>query len=318
MPRVQVVMCPHEMEPLLSHARFAICITLAGFLSLSPASTLTPSARLAIPSQEYPSELNVYADFLRIVLEIINSILTYALPKNPEMIYALLHRQELFSPFRAHPRFADLLDNIFAVLEFFNSRMAKERPRGEGSWSVAEVLEVVKANARGWRGDGLKLFAELRFTCGKHPELRPTALALPPLEFVAADGHSLAARPSSSSVTRQPCNPFELPFSSLILTSTHPTPAPLLSCYPTATRPYPGTRRRSTRRSFLSRTAGTSSARTAGSRGTPRRWRSSRRRTRRRRSSQRRVACAQHARARASAWHLCVRACDWMGWDGRG
>lgn len=49
--------------------------------------------------------------------------------------------------------------------------MAKERPKGsasgagEGAWSVAEVLEVVKANARGWRGDGLKLFAELRFTC---------------------------------------------------------------------------------------------------------------------------------------------------------
>ena len=35
----------------------------------------------------------MYADFLRIVLEIINSILTYALPKNPEVVYALLHRQ---------------------------------------------------------------------------------------------------------------------------------------------------------------------------------------------------------------------------------
>lgn len=58
------------------------------------------------------------------------------------------------------------------------ARLAKERPAkgaaaavgsttggGEGAWSVSEVLEVIKANARGWRGDGLKLFAELRFTC---------------------------------------------------------------------------------------------------------------------------------------------------------
>ena len=31
-----------------------------------------------------PAEMHIFADFLRIVLEIINSTLTYALPKNPE------------------------------------------------------------------------------------------------------------------------------------------------------------------------------------------------------------------------------------------
>lgn len=28
------------------------------------------------------------------------------------MVYALLHRQEVFEPFRMHVRFADILDNI--------------------------------------------------------------------------------------------------------------------------------------------------------------------------------------------------------------
>jgi hypothetical protein len=32
-----------------------------------------------------PAEMHIYADFLRIVLEIINSTLTYALPNNPEV-----------------------------------------------------------------------------------------------------------------------------------------------------------------------------------------------------------------------------------------
>lgn len=31
---------------------------------------------------------------------------------NPEMVYALLHRQDVFEPFRMHARFADILDNI--------------------------------------------------------------------------------------------------------------------------------------------------------------------------------------------------------------
>lgn len=43
----------------------------------------------------------MYADFLRIVLEILNTVLTAGLPQNPELVYALLHRQEVFTPFEA-------------------------------------------------------------------------------------------------------------------------------------------------------------------------------------------------------------------------
>lgn len=53
------------------------------------------------PSQQQALELQVFSDFLRIVLEILNSALTSALPANPDLVYALLHRQELFE---ASPR----------------------------------------------------------------------------------------------------------------------------------------------------------------------------------------------------------------------
>lgn len=49
---------------------------------------------------EKADELQVYADFLRIVLEILNCIIVTNLPANPELVYAMLHQQEIFMPFQ--------------------------------------------------------------------------------------------------------------------------------------------------------------------------------------------------------------------------
>lgn len=48
-----------------------------------------------------------------------------------------------------------------AVLDYFNSRMDES---AGGDWSVERVLGMVTTMARSWRGDGIKLFTELRFT----------------------------------------------------------------------------------------------------------------------------------------------------------
>ena len=49
---------------------------------------------------------------MRIVLEVINAILLHGLVRNPELLYALLQRQDLFAPLRQQPRFAELVHNI--------------------------------------------------------------------------------------------------------------------------------------------------------------------------------------------------------------
>ncbi|KAG0473779.1 hypothetical protein HPP92_015636 [Vanilla planifolia] len=121
--------------------------------------------------EDMSTELHLYTDFLRIVLEILNAILTCALPRNPEVVYALMHRQEVFHPFKNHPRFNELLENIFTVLDFFNGRMDMQRKNGE--WSVDNVLQVIITNCRSWRGEGMKMFTQLRFTYeqeGHHEE----------------------------------------------------------------------------------------------------------------------------------------------------
>lgn len=40
----------------------------------------------------------MYVDFLRLVLEMINTVLVTCLPQNPELVYALLHRQDVLAP----------------------------------------------------------------------------------------------------------------------------------------------------------------------------------------------------------------------------
>ncbi|CAI8604607.1 unnamed protein product [Vicia faba] len=120
--------------------------------------------------EDVSTELQIYTDFLRLVLEIINAILTYALPRNPEVVYAVMHRQEVFQPYKSHPRFHELLENIYTVLDFFNTRMDAQRV--DGDWSVNEVLQVIIVNCRSWRGDGMKMFTQLRFMYEQesHPE----------------------------------------------------------------------------------------------------------------------------------------------------
>ncbi|KMZ75914.1 hypothetical protein ZOSMA_109G00040 [Zostera marina] len=112
--------------------------------------------------EDTSTELHLYTDFLRIVLETINLILTYALPRNPEVVYAIMHRQEVFQPFKNHPRFNELLENIYTVLDFFNTRMDTQQI--DGGWSVDKVLEVIIINCRSWHGEGMKMFTQLRFT----------------------------------------------------------------------------------------------------------------------------------------------------------
>ena len=49
------------------------------------------------------------------ILEIINSSLTYTLHVNPHLVYSLLYQREIFTPFHSRPGFIDLVQNIELV-----------------------------------------------------------------------------------------------------------------------------------------------------------------------------------------------------------
>lgn len=61
------------------------------------------------------SDLAILEEVIRMVLEIINSCVTNTLHHNPNLVYTLLHRRELFAQFRTHPTFHDIIQNIDTV-----------------------------------------------------------------------------------------------------------------------------------------------------------------------------------------------------------
>ncbi|XP_057261665.1 dymeclin isoform X2 [Pezoporus wallicus] len=111
------------------------------------------------PLPDYAQDLNVIEEVIRMMLEIINSCLTNSLHHNPNLVYALLYKRDLFEQFRTHPSFQDIMQNIDLVISFFSSRL--EQARAE--LSVERVLEIIKQGAVALPKDRLRKFPELKF-----------------------------------------------------------------------------------------------------------------------------------------------------------
>lgn len=109
---------------------------------------------------DHLSDLAILEEVIRMVLEIINSCVTNTLHHNPNLVYTLLHRRELFAQFRTHPTFHDIIQNIDTVLAFFSARL-EQHP--DQTLSVGVVLDVIKQGTLQWPRDRLKKFPELKF-----------------------------------------------------------------------------------------------------------------------------------------------------------
>ena len=109
----------------------------------------------------------LFGDLARLLLEALNCMLTYAAPRNPELVYALLQRQEALQPLGQHPALGELVHNALAVADWFAPRVEDARLAAQAqarAWSAGEALECVRVHAAAWRADGLRVFEPLRFT----------------------------------------------------------------------------------------------------------------------------------------------------------
>lgn len=75
------------------------------------------------------ADLAILEEVIRMVLEIINSCVTNTLHHNPNLVYTLLHRRELFAQFRTHPTFHDIIQNIDTVSRPTQRLVLHRRPR---------------------------------------------------------------------------------------------------------------------------------------------------------------------------------------------
>ncbi|KAI7872870.1 Dyggve-Melchior-Clausen syndrome protein-domain-containing protein [Spinellus fusiger] len=87
------------------------------------------------------SDATVYEDLLALLLEIINSALTHRLKHNPQLVYALLLKCEIFAPFRLHSRFAELIAATEQVIHYFQCRVSEAKLKAPSSLQVLDLIE---------------------------------------------------------------------------------------------------------------------------------------------------------------------------------
>lgn len=114
-------------------------------------------------SEYLESELETLEDIIRMFLEIFNSSIVYSGKNNPVLLYEMLHKREVFSPFQTHPSFSPLIINIESILGFLTTKL-EERTEDRGvSVSVNCVMEVIDDVVRQWPADRLQKTPRLQF-----------------------------------------------------------------------------------------------------------------------------------------------------------
>ncbi|XP_073965031.1 dymeclin [Choristoneura fumiferana] len=109
-------------------------------------------------TEEIVEHIQVLDEVLRMLLEIINSCLTHQLVNNLNMVYALLHKRQLFK----NDQYA-ITQNIEMVIGYFSSRLQRVQGAAAADLSVSEVLQCIKRGAEQWSSDRLKKFPDLKF-----------------------------------------------------------------------------------------------------------------------------------------------------------
>lgn len=105
-------------------------------------------------------DLTILEEVLRMVLEIINSCLTHRLAHNPNLIYTLLYKKDIFQPFRMHSAFQDIVQNIDSVINFFSYKLEQ---KDQSQLGVSQVLTTIQQGTSEWPRDRLRKFPELKF-----------------------------------------------------------------------------------------------------------------------------------------------------------
>ncbi|XP_017885103.1 dymeclin isoform X2 [Ceratina calcarata] len=156
---------PYVSQRLLSlfetlakkHARLEAKIRTQPSVS-SDSTTVTINGTTA--NTDLIQDLTILEEVLRMVLEILNSCLTHRLAHNPNLIYTLLYKKDIFQPFRMHSAFQDIVQNIDSVINFFSYKLEQKE---QSQLGVSQVLTTIQQGTSEWPCDRLRRFPELKF-----------------------------------------------------------------------------------------------------------------------------------------------------------
>src|SRR5690554_5112167 len=103
-------------------------------------------------------DIIIYGDLVTLVLEIINSTLTHKLKANPQLVYSLLHKQEMFAYFRNDLKFKDLIHNIEQAVNYFQVKVSEANIKAP---TPEEVAQVIQTASRTWPPNLMKTFPDI-------------------------------------------------------------------------------------------------------------------------------------------------------------
>ncbi|KAG9321304.1 hypothetical protein KVV02_007877 [Mortierella alpina] len=109
---------------------------------------------------EMNADVVIYGDMVTLVLEIINSTLTHKLKANPQLVYSLLHKQEMFAYFRNDLKFKDLIYNIEQAVNYFQQKISEANIKAP---TPEEVAQVIQTASRTWPPNLMKTFPDIKF-----------------------------------------------------------------------------------------------------------------------------------------------------------
>lgn len=84
-------------------------------------------------------DINVLEEVIRMVLEILNSVLSHQLAHNKHLIYTLLYKKHVFDAFRSYDATQDLVYNMDLVSRTFNESFQR-KPFGYTSCLVKSYI----------------------------------------------------------------------------------------------------------------------------------------------------------------------------------
>lgn len=116
---------------------------------------------VVVSENEMEQDVGVLEEVLRMVLEIINSCLSNQLINNPNLVYTLLYKKQLFESFKNNVVFQDIIHNIEIIVEYFSQLLVDKSQEHEVD--AAEVLITIRQGAKKWPKEKLTRFPELKF-----------------------------------------------------------------------------------------------------------------------------------------------------------
>ncbi|XP_017771961.1 PREDICTED: dymeclin [Nicrophorus vespilloides] len=155
-----------ELHPYVSQRLVSLFETLARRYQKYKLETAIPETEevhvsLTQDAAETEQYLTVLEEVLRMVLEIFNSALTSQLTNNPNLVYTLLYKKDIFTSFKSNSAFQDIIHNIEIIIDYFSNLLSTKTQQHEVDAHL--VLNVIVQGAKHWPKDRLTKFPDLKF-----------------------------------------------------------------------------------------------------------------------------------------------------------